>query len=73
MGLDAQQKAVADHAAKEGADIVGSYTEVELGRILVQDRPELVKAIKMAKARRAVLVVAKMDRVGRRAADVFGS
>lgn len=71
LGLEAQEKAVADYAAKEGAVIVASYKEVESGRMLAQDRPELVKAIKMAKARRAVLVVAKMDRVGRRAADVF--
>jgi DNA invertase Pin-like site-specific DNA recombinase len=71
LGLEAQEKAVADYAARQGAVIVDSYKEVESGRMLTQDRPELAKAIKMAKARRAVLVVAKLDRVGRKAADVL--
>jgi DNA invertase Pin-like site-specific DNA recombinase len=71
LGLEAQEKDVTYYAAKQGAVIVESYKEVESGRMLAQDRPELAKAIKMAKALRATLVVAKMDRVGRRAADVF--
>lgn len=71
LGLEAQEKAVADYASQQGAEIVGSYKEVESGRMLAQERPELAKAIKMAKARRAVLVVAKLDRVGRKAADVL--
>lgn len=71
LGLEAQQKAVADYATAQGAVIVETYKEVESGRMLAQDRPELTKAIKMAKALRATLVVAKLDRVGRKAADVF--
>lgn len=71
LGLEAQQKAVMDYAAAQGAVIVASYTEVESGRMLAQERPELAKAIKMAKARRARLCVAKLDRVGRKASDVL--
>ncbi len=71
LGLEAQKKAVSDYAKSQGAEIVASYKEIESGRMLVQDRPELTSAIKMAKARRAVLVVAKLDRVGRKAADVL--
>jgi DNA invertase Pin-like site-specific DNA recombinase len=71
LGLEAQQKAVADYAASQGAVMVASFTEVESGRMLAHDRPELAKAIKMAKARRATLCVAKLDRVGRKASDVL--
>jgi DNA invertase Pin-like site-specific DNA recombinase len=71
LGLEAQQKAVADYAAKKGAVIVAEYTEVESGRMLAQDRPQLANAIKMAKARRASLCVAKLDRIGRKASDVL--
>jgi len=51
--------------------IEASYTEVGSGRMLAQDRPELAKAIKVAKARRAALCVAKLDRGGRKASDVL--
>lgn len=71
LGLSAQEKAVADYAAAQGAVIASSFTEVESGRMLAHDRPELAKAIKMAKARRATLCVAKLDRVGRKASDVL--
>lgn len=71
LGLEAQQKAVADYAAAQGALIVEALTEVESGRMLAHDRPELAKAIKMAKARRATLCVAKLDRVGRKAWDLL--
>jgi DNA invertase Pin-like site-specific DNA recombinase len=71
LGLEAQRTDVGKYAADKGAVLVESYTEVESGRMLVQDRPQLAKAIKMAKALRATLVVAKLDRVGRKAADVF--
>lgn len=43
--------------------MVGSYTEVESGRNPA--RPQLHAAISMARARRAVLLIAKLDRLSR--------
>lgn len=71
LGLEAQRKTVADYADYHGAVIAtdGEFTEVESGR--AKDRPQLKAAIAKAKATRSTLVVAKLDRVGRRAAEVL--
>lgn len=63
LGLSAQENAVREFAAQHDAKIVGNFTEVESGRD--DDRPELAKAIAFAKRQRAVLVVAKLDRLAR--------
>lgn len=72
LGIEAQKKMVADYAAMHGAKIVGEFEEVESGRKHAQNRPELKKAIAAAKAKRATLCFSKLDRAGRRAADVLG-
>jgi len=66
LGLEGQQAAVTDHAARNGATVVYTYTEVESGKW--KDRPELLKAIAHAKRNRATLVVAKLDRLARNVA-----
>src|SRR5262249_30576754 len=66
LGLEAQEAAVKQYAKESGARILASYREVESGR--KTDRPELAKALAHAKRSRAVLVVAKMDRLSRNAA-----
>jgi DNA invertase Pin-like site-specific DNA recombinase len=71
LGIAAQKSAVATYAAATGATVVAEFTEVESGRKRSQERPQLQAAIAMSKAKRAVLCVAKLDRVGRRAADVL--
>lgn len=66
LGMDAQQASVTAHASAVGAEIVGSYTEVETGkRDGLENRPELRKAISHAKRSKATLVVAKLDRLSR--------
>jgi DNA invertase Pin-like site-specific DNA recombinase len=71
LGLDAQKKAVADYVAIHGANTVAEFREIESGKVRANDRPQLKAAIALAKAKRATLCVAKLDRVGRRAADVL--
>ncbi|MGH6887632.1 MAG: recombinase family protein [Rhizomicrobium sp.] len=71
LGLEAQKKAVADYVEFHGASTVAEFTEIESGKVRANDRPQLKAAIAQAKAKRATLCVAKLDRVGRRAADVL--
>jgi DNA invertase Pin-like site-specific DNA recombinase len=66
LGLEAQRKVIEDHARQTGATIVGRFTEVESGR--KADRPELAKALHLAKVTGATLIIAKLDRLSRNAA-----
>lgn len=66
LGLEGQQAAVAEYAARAGATLVQMYKEIETGKR--KDRPELLKAIAHAKRSKAQLVVAKLDRLARNVA-----
>ncbi len=66
LGLEAQRKAIDDYAATKGGTILARFTEVESGR--KNDRPELEKALQLARITGATLVIAKLDRLGRNAA-----
>lgn len=63
LGLEGQERAVADYARRVGKEVVASYREVESGKIA--NRPELKKAMAHARCASAVLVVAKLDRLSR--------
>jgi DNA invertase Pin-like site-specific DNA recombinase len=66
LGLEAQKAAVAAHAKAIGGRIVAEFTEVETGKRA--DRPQLTAALARAKAHRATLVIAKLDRLSRNVA-----
>jgi DNA invertase Pin-like site-specific DNA recombinase len=63
LGLEAQQSALDGFARQHGSTVLASYTEIESGR--KNNRPKLAEAIAHAKAARATLVVAKLDRLAR--------
>ena len=63
LGLEAQKAAVEAYAASVGARIAALYVEVESGK--VAERPELRKALAHARRNKAVLCVAKLDRLSR--------
>ena len=67
LGLDAQRQAVLDVVG--AGDLVAEFTEIESGK--VNDRPQLAAALAQAKKERATLVIAKQDRLGRRAGFVL--
>ena len=66
LGLEAQRAAVAAYVA--GRPILGEFVEVESGR--KDDRPQLVAALALCRQRRAVLVIAKLDRLARSVAFI---
>lgn len=63
LGLEAQRQAVAAHVARAGGELVAEFQEVESGRKAV--RPQLAAALACCRTRRAVLLVAKLDRLSR--------
>ena len=70
LGLDAQRAAVARHAASAGGVVAAAFEEVESGRR--GDRPQLGLALAECRLRRAVLLIAKLDRLARDAHFLLG-
>ncbi|MBS0126465.1 recombinase family protein [Thetidibacter halocola] len=66
LGLEAQRSAIDSFAASRSAEVLARFTEVESGRR--NDRPELDKALSLARLTGATLVIAKLDRLSRNAA-----
>ncbi|MEM6272810.1 MAG: recombinase family protein [Bacteroidota bacterium] len=69
LGLEAQKKCVEDLVMSRSGAILASFTDIETGK--KNDRPELLKAIRTAKEEKAVLVIAKLDRLARNAAFIL--
>jgi len=68
LGLDAQREAVSNFLNGGQWEIIGEYVEVESGK--KSDRPQLEKALKLARVHNARLVVAKIDRLSRSVAFI---
>lgn len=67
LGLEAQKQAVLAYAAGRG-ELIAEFTEIESGRR--NDRPELHQALELCRRKRAVLVIAKLDRLARNVAFI---
>lgn len=66
LGLDAQRSAVATYTT--GRELLGEFVEVESGR--KDSRPQLTAALIVCRQKRAVLVIAKLDRLARSVAFI---
>lgn len=68
LGLDAQKESVQRFAKSNHLKILDEYTEVESGRN--NKRPVLLQAIERCKEKQALLLIAKLDRLGRNVAFI---
>lgn len=68
LGLDAQRAAVMKHVGNSFA-LVSEFTEIESGKRHA-NRPQLVAALADCRKRKATLVIAKLDRLGRNVAFI---
>jgi DNA invertase Pin-like site-specific DNA recombinase len=66
LGIEAQRQSVARYLASLDCELLGTFEEVESGAN--NKRPQLAAAFQLAKAKKAVLVIAKLDRLSRNAA-----
>jgi hypothetical protein len=68
LGLDAQRAAVSCHIDNQG-QLVAEYTEIESGRRHT-NRPQLLAALEECRKHRAVLLIARLDRLARNVAVI---
>ena len=66
LGLEAQRSAIEAYANRVGATALKTFTEVESGKN--NQRPELAKALHLARVTGSTLLIAKLDRLSRNAA-----
>ena len=69
-GLDAQRFDVEKYIKSQKGELLAEFTEIESGR--KKKRPELEKALKVCKQKRAILITAKLDRLARNVNFVSG-
>ncbi|HUD10991.1 MAG TPA: recombinase family protein [Candidatus Saccharimonadia bacterium] len=69
LGMDAQRQAVASYMAGQG-ELASEFVEVESGR--KDNRPQLLAAIAECRKQRAVLLIAKLDRLARNVHFISG-
>jgi DNA invertase Pin-like site-specific DNA recombinase len=66
LGLEAQENAIEQYRAKLGATLLKTYQEIESGtHDDTENRPQFKAAVAQAKRARAILVIAKLDRLVR--------
>ncbi|MCF2491478.1 recombinase family protein [Dyadobacter sp. CY347] len=68
LGLEAQHEAVHLFAHHQGYQVTAEFTEIESGK--KNERPELMAALLLCKKEKAMLIIAKLDRLGRNVAFI---
>jgi DNA invertase Pin-like site-specific DNA recombinase len=68
LGLEAQREAVRLFAEREGYQVTAHYTEIESGK--KNKRPQLLVALDQCRKKKATLIIAKLDRLGRNVAFI---
>jgi DNA invertase Pin-like site-specific DNA recombinase len=68
LGLEAQQQAVQQYALANKIELIGQFVEIESGR--KSNRPILQKALAYCRKNNALLIIAKLDRLGRSVAFI---
>lgn len=68
LGLEAQQEAVKAFAKRNGFTILEEFIEIESGA--KNKRPQLLQAFAVCRKRHAMLLIAKLDRLGRNMAFI---
>lgn len=63
LGLEAQRSAVETYAASVSARLIATFTEIESGS--VRERPELKRALELCRKEKAILLIARLDRLSR--------
>jgi DNA invertase Pin-like site-specific DNA recombinase len=70
LGLEAQRTAVTNYLNGGQWKLIEEFTEVESGKR--SDRPELAKALRLCRAQKATLIIAKLDRLARNVYFISG-
>ena len=68
LGLEAQRAAIERHVNGAGGKLLAEFQEIESGKN--NARPEIAKALAACRARRATLIIAKLDRLARNVAFI---
>jgi DNA invertase Pin-like site-specific DNA recombinase len=68
LGVEAQREAVRRYLLSQDGEQIAEFVEVESGKR--SDRPQLATAMALAKRRKAILLVAKLDRLSRSVAFI---
>ncbi|MBD2703330.1 recombinase family protein [Spirosoma sp. BT702] len=68
LGLDAQMEAVRQFAEREHYQVTAHFTEIESGK--KNKRPQLLAALEQCRKKKAMLIIAKLDRLGRNVAFI---
>jgi DNA invertase Pin-like site-specific DNA recombinase len=68
LGLEAQAEAVQNYVSANGYQLAGAFTEIESGR--KNNRPQLLDALNECKRIKGILIIAKLDRLGRNVAFI---
>lgn len=68
LGLEAQERDIATFLDNHDGDVIGSFCDIQSGADI--ERPEFQKALKLVLKEKAVLLVAKLDRLSRDVAHI---